>query len=431
MSPVKNKAAIFFVFLAFACIGCQGKSTYSRANAIEAIKAICKKEYNITNVAVKIQGRTLAVLLPAENIFSFAIPAAGATTNVQDMLKSITISKETAEALNKVVLAISRVALSSGEDLDFYTVIVQEKSLFGLEIVMTRYVPDLRHFLYGDISRGEFFEKRMHFEIRINPQFVAERLTKSLCAELFKSPFPLLQQKYFSKDVSVYSALGLNPSDNSVLHEARIAELHSLQISADKALVFLRVDFLYGATPLRQEYLFVVARDMKGFFGGKIERVYTLKRTNIAGETAAFPFPIFYRAHENVASWDHDFYIGEIRLPSFLAEQIARRIKLKFAADPALNETYKVTAVQGVFKDASGNRRFEFSYFIAARNTPMDGGDPAVKNLILDVIASIIIRYQFNDFDDIALVNTFSGETTVIPRDDLKHYRTWKIKTDY
>jgi hypothetical protein len=83
------------------------------------------------------------------------------------------INTKSLDRITGVMLSASRVALSSDKSIDFYTVISYDKNTPGAEVVMTRYVQDLRRFFLGDISRGEF-SKRMIFEIRFNPQGIID-----------------------------------------------------------------------------------------------------------------------------------------------------------------------------------------------------------------------------------------------------------------
>ncbi len=131
--------------------------TYPKDKIIEGVKSLCEKEYDV-KVEVKIEGSTLGIRLPLEGLFD------------PDTLQ---IKPEAFDKITGVMLSASRVALSSDKSIDFYTVITYDKKVPGAEVVMTRYIFDLRRFFLGDISRGEF-AKRMVFDVRFNPQAIID-----------------------------------------------------------------------------------------------------------------------------------------------------------------------------------------------------------------------------------------------------------------
>jgi hypothetical protein len=147
-----------FIVAALFVIGCGApKPTYPREKVVEGVKQICKKEYGV-DVDVKITGATLGVRIPLEGLFD---------------TKTMQVSQEAFKKVDGVMLSVSRVTLSGDQSIQFYTVITSDKNVPGAEIVMTRYVPDLRRYVYGDISRGEF-AKRMVFDVRFNPQGIID-----------------------------------------------------------------------------------------------------------------------------------------------------------------------------------------------------------------------------------------------------------------
>lgn len=131
--------------------------TYPREKMVEGVKQLCKKEYGV-EVEVKIAEKTLGVRLPLEGLFD---------------VKTLQVDPKAMDKITGVMLSVSRVALSSDQSIQFYTIIATDKNVPGAEIVMTRYVRDLRRYFYGDISRGEF-TKRMVFDVRFNPQGIID-----------------------------------------------------------------------------------------------------------------------------------------------------------------------------------------------------------------------------------------------------------------
>jgi len=131
--------------------------TYPKERIVESVQKLCEKEYNV-DVEVIIEGSTMGVRIPLEGLFD---------------TETLQIKPEAFDKITGVMLSASRVALSSDKSIDFYTVITYDKKVPGAEVVMTRYIYDLRRFFLGDISRGEF-AKRMVFDVRFNPQAIID-----------------------------------------------------------------------------------------------------------------------------------------------------------------------------------------------------------------------------------------------------------------
>lgn len=155
---MRDKGPLLFLLilsLSFTAVSCA--PTYPRQKVTEGVKELCKREYGV-DVEVKIEGTTLGVRIPLEGLFD---------------TESLQIAPEAFKKIDGVMLSVSRVALSSDRSIDFYTVITYDKAVPGAEVVITRYVGDLRRYVYGDISRGEF-SKRMVFDVRFNPQGIID-----------------------------------------------------------------------------------------------------------------------------------------------------------------------------------------------------------------------------------------------------------------
>jgi hypothetical protein len=150
-------AALFLSLLLFSIANISCAPTYPKEKIIEGVQTLCEKEYN-TKVEVVIEGSTMGVRMPIDDLFD---------------PNTFQINTKSFDKITGVMLSASRVALSSDKSIDFYTVIAHDKKVPGAEVVMTRYVHDLRRFFLGDISRGEF-TKRMVFDVRFNPQGIID-----------------------------------------------------------------------------------------------------------------------------------------------------------------------------------------------------------------------------------------------------------------
>jgi len=139
----------FLILLIFMSSGC--KPTYPKIKVSDSITKLCRDEYN-TQVKVNTVGKTLGVYMPLDNLLD----------------SSLQPSEESFEKLGNVLHVISRVALSTDADLEFITLVASDSKISGFELVLTRYVEDIKKFMVGDISRGEYM-KRMLLETRLDP----------------------------------------------------------------------------------------------------------------------------------------------------------------------------------------------------------------------------------------------------------------------
>ena len=139
----------FLILLMFMGSGC--KPTYPKTKVSDSIMNLCRDEYN-TEVRVKSKGRTLGVYMPVDNLLD----------------SSLQPSEESFEKLGNVLHVLSRVALSTDADLEFITLVTRDSKISGFELVFARYVEDIKRFMVGDISQGEYM-KRMDWETRLDP----------------------------------------------------------------------------------------------------------------------------------------------------------------------------------------------------------------------------------------------------------------------
>jgi len=145
------------IFSILTISGC--KPSYPRAKVFDSIVRLCKEEYN-TEVKVKIEGKTLGVYMAVDNLLASALQP----------------SEESFERLGNVLQVLSRITLSTDADLEFITLVAKDSKITGFELILTRYVEDIKRFMVGDISRGEYV-KRMLWETRVDPKLLLLDLT--------------------------------------------------------------------------------------------------------------------------------------------------------------------------------------------------------------------------------------------------------------
>ena len=174
----------FWVLVSSLLTSCE-RPTYPKAMIPESIINLCREEYNV-EVDTKLVGNTLAVYLPAENLFDAVL----------------NLDEKASKKINDVILGVSRVTLSTDARFDFYIVIAQDPKMPEVEIVYIRYVDDVKRFLLGDISRGEY-AKRAVIKLKTPPQAERERVLKELFNKLnIESPDEMVKD-YFTAEQNV------------------------------------------------------------------------------------------------------------------------------------------------------------------------------------------------------------------------------------
>ncbi|NQT06394.1 MAG: hypothetical protein HQ575_02535 [Candidatus Omnitrophica bacterium] len=233
-AAVAGLAAIYVL----SQVGCG--PTYPKEIVDEAIVQLCKEEYAL-DVKVKIIGNTVGVYIPIENLFDNALA----------------ISGEAAEKINDVLLSVSRVTLSTDAALNFYIVIAQDPILPEVEVILIRYVRDIKMLHFNQISRGEF-GRRMIIDIKLTPQAQKEKVLRGVFDKLNISKADEFIQEYLrTSEVSTIGDIGYW-NDIFYMKDIGMGEFLSLQIADRIKGKFITDDSLkesYRLTAIKGEFL--------------------------------------------------------------------------------------------------------------------------------------------------------------------------------
>lgn len=295
--------------------------TYPKGKIEESIVKICKKEYKL-DVKVETIGRTIAIYVPLSDLLDL----------------TFNITKSAGEKINDVMLAASRVTLSTDAQFDFYCIIAHDIRIPEIQLIAIRYVDDIKRGFLGDISRDESF-KRMVIDFRLNPQAQKERAIK----EVFDK---MSLDKKWRDDV------------------------------------------------------------MNDFFRSQPSGL---------GE---------------IGYWNDRFYIKDIGLPEFLADQIAGRIRIAFKDDKALTDAYTIKAAKGLYSDKSGKSYFLFDILTEpkwAGQAEEDNVAEKVFQKTIEAASHVVHVYNFDKFDYIEIINQADGRTLRVSRELLEDFRKKKI----
>lgn len=166
---VRSAACISLAAVLFTAPGCS-KPTYPKAKFKESIIRLCKSEYKL-DVKVASRGKTVVIYLPLPDLIDF----------------TFAITKSASEKINNVILSVTRVAISTDADYDFYVIIAHDVRIPEIQIVIIKSVDDVKRFLLGSISRDDY-SKRMLIDMRLNPQAQKERSVREVFEKMGLDP---------------------------------------------------------------------------------------------------------------------------------------------------------------------------------------------------------------------------------------------------
>lgn len=135
----------------------------------------------------------------------------------------------------------------------------------------------------------------------------------------------------------------------------------------------------------------------------------------------------------DIGYWNDRFYIKDITLPEFLAEQMATRIRMEFFDDKALSETIAIKASKGSYLSEAGKRYFQIEAEVEPRSFAQAGADQMVNTVFkksLEVCADVIHGYRFEDYDYIELIDETSARSLKVAKDAVEQFRRKKLTFD-
>jgi len=304
----------FFVIAAFLLSGCG--PTYPKEKLKGLLVKLCQDEYGI-DVKVEERGGTLYIFMPQEHLLDYRM---GILPDAEDKL-------------NNVLLSASRVALSTDADFKFFCIIVQDTAVPEIELVFVRYVEDMKRYLFGDISRGEYFD-RMIIDIKLTPQAQKEKAIR----DVFKTM--KLDDKWAQSVINDY----------------------------------------FSRNPV----------------------------TSI----------------KDVGYWLDKFFVKEISLPEFLAEQIKQRINIKYKKN--LQDTLGLRLITVTYLE-EGQGHFEITVEAAPQSYTMEDLSPVNIKACLEEAAKVIYDYKFERFTVVRIFDKHFDKYIVAGRKEITDFHKNRI----
>jgi hypothetical protein len=133
----------------------------------------------------------------------------------------------------------------------------------------------------------------------------------------------------------------------------------------------------------------------------------------------------------DIGYWGNKFYIKDITLAEFIAEQIANRVKLEFREDKNLKENFLLKSVKGGYILSKGRHLFRFE---ALAERSVGGTASAIEDsdkifeTVLSIAAHVIHGYHFKDYDGVEVFDQKEGRSIEVNPAELEAFRTKKLK---
>lgn len=318
---MRNFAAGFFILaLLLFSAGCG--PTYPKEKLAESVIKICRDEYK-ADIKASVIGKTLAIYIPLPALFDI----------------TLAINEKAQDTIQGVILSASRVVLSTDAGIEFYCIIAQDIRIPEIQIMVIKYVDDVKRAFFSDVSRDEYF-KRTLFDININPQSRKEQVIN------------------------------------------KIFEKYSMEESLKKKVI----EEFFRSTPVQLE---------------------------------------------DFGYWEGRFYVKDITLPEFIAEQIAYRIKIRFRENKKLSDEYMVGPVDGAYAREKDRADFIVNYDIRPHEILTVMGrqydrKALIENIFMEV-SDCVYGYKFRDFSLVKIFDKAGDFRFFISKDQIYEFKKGRM----
>jgi len=142
----------------------------------------------------------------------------------------------------------------------------------------------------------------------------------------------------------------------------------------------------------------------------------------------------FFRSEPTVLGdigyWNGRFYVKDVGLPEFLAEQTANRVRMAFKEDKKLDDFFSVKFSKGYYNAKSEKKYFRFEV-LAEPKWLKEAEKEELTNKVFEetikVAALVLHGYRFEDFDHIEILNQYDGSVLKVSKNSLEEFRKKKM----
>lgn len=438
MKKPRAFSALFLVLFCFLLGGCQTES-YHSDTLKEDLAEICRKEYGIENIDVKITGETIGVFLPLQKLFSADFKEAAITGKVRNLETLFEPSPEALEKVEDVLFSISRVLLSTNKPLKFYVLEATDVEKTGMQLILSGCVDDIKRVRVWDISRNEY-RKRVIHELKLNRAVIWHKPVRKFFRDLESLDVTQVQAKYFGSQMAPDALQKLffdnliTPETAQLRHTWRIQEMRSVSLQRNQALVYVKAipPSLKEKDLTELQYLFVLTIQEEN---ARIARIVPFQYKGDDGQIQKIPFPKELKIQENVDRWDEEFPLEEITMGSFLAAQLNRRMQAIAASDERIQLTFGDVKMDFIFHEDVLRPYFSLELDAVLKDLNNYSRQSLVQhedmiyllNLAYQEFVDVLRSYQFEDYDHVQLNLTREQNPLILGRENLELFRRKKL----
>lgn len=425
------------VFL-FTAQGCN-KDSYPADQVKESILKICREEYGIQDIEVKIAGETIGVFLPLGKLFAADFKEAAVTGKVRNLETLFEPSPEALEKVEDVLFSVSRVILSTNRPFKFYVLEATDVDKTGMQLVVSGYVEDMKRVRFWDISRNEY-RKRLIHDLKMNRAVLWHKVVRQFFKDLSEQPVEIVQKKYFGPEMptEVLKALFNKAviTDISKTHkiEWKIVDIRSAAVRKNEILVYTKVqapaEALQGKAKQLQ-FIFVVGlREEKE----RIVRIIPFQYQEKDGTFKEVSFPKELDIEDNLNRWETEFDLKEIDLGDFLAQQMSRRVQGIANSDERIQNTFRDVKMEFTYHKED-QPYFSLDMEVALKDFNHYSKGSLVHhedmvyllNLVFKEFADVMRSYQFGNYEALQLQVAQDPSPWTVSRDEMELFRRKKI----
>jgi hypothetical protein len=424
------------LFLGGFVAGCNRSTSYPGEKIKHSLTEICKKEYGIEDVDVKIVGDTIGVYLPLKKLFAADFKEAAVTGKVRNLDTLFEPSPEALEKVEDVLFSISRVLLSTDRPFKFYVLQATDVEKTGMQLILSGFVNDIKRVRIWDISRNEY-RKRVIHELRLNRAVLWHRPVRDFFKDLETLPPEQIQKKYFGENLSAEAIQGLffDPHLNNGISNKHweIRDIRSAQIQRNEVLVYMKVDSGTGPKSVENQYLFLLSLNDEE---ARVVKIIPFQYRDAQGNIKHIPFPKDLQIEKNLERWEQEFVVEDMQLGPFLAQQLTRRVQGLVATDERIQNTFREIKLNFEYTiEPPKQSHFSFNVEAVLRDFNHYNRSSLVfhedmlylLNLASREFVDVLRSYSFGNYEFLRLNLAQDPTEWILGRDDLELFRRKKI----
>lgn len=431
---------ILLSYLILLFSGCSS-STYPGDHLKEALSKICREEYKIKYVDVKITDTTIGVYLPVKKLFAADFKEAMVSGKVRNLESLLEPHPEALEKVEDVLLSMSRVLLSTDRKIEFYILQAADVEKTGMQLVLSGNVDDIRRLRAWDISRDEY-RKRIVHELKPNRAARWHQPVRQFFEDLNRLSLREIHKIYFGESLPAQTIRSLFFNLLPVSPDAKsgviwnVIEMKSVPVQKNQILVYTKIKpegtVLPPGYPQEFQYLFLMGITEDSV---RILRIIPFQYLDAQHQFHKVPFPKELAIEENLEKWDEEFQIQPINLGQFLAEQLTRRAQALIGADERINNTFREIKLDFQYDQTLKPARFALN--IGATLTDFNNYSHEsivfhedmsyLLNLVTRELVNLLRNYRFDKYDFLRLKLAQDPVEWLIPKDSLELFRKNKM----